>query len=118
MEAQAQEGMEREVACDVVYRQGEPGPGRSVDEVLYADVGDTTVGSVSAELSERSASEHYTFDLVRDVESRLTTEAVRRDGRTLVWCGRRSTSYDSSTEVSDERFEVFQRVRFVASTRL
>lgn len=116
MEVQAQEEMVREVACDVVFRTGEPGPGQQVVENRYADVGDEAVVRVNAELRDRDVSEEYVMSPTAWPESRLTTEAIRVNGRTLVHCGTGITTYQADGEVFSDRFSYYQRA-IVATSR-
>ena len=118
MEAQAQEEMEREVACDVVHRNAEPGPGRQIVESLYADVGDDSVRRVRAELTNRVASADHNVSAPDWAESRITTEARRIQGRTLVLCGTRVVTYDLDSQVADTGLDRYETVRVVTSTSL
>lgn len=118
MEAQAQEEVEREVACDVTYSGSEPGPGRLVETLFYADVGGQEVRSVSARLTSREVSEDYVPDEARRADVMLTTDAIVRDGRTLIRCGRSVAEYDSMGEIQELRSEIYRIVQVVASDSL
>ena len=118
MEAQAQEAMEREVACDVVYRAGDSGPHERVSEHYYADVGDESIRTVRAELVARDQTEDYDRRSHNQMSSMLTTEAIRRDGRTLVFCGTRSLDYDSDGALELESYRIFRTINVVTSREL
>ena len=110
MEAQAQEAMEREVACDVVTRTGEPGPGRVVIESWSADLGGPDVVRVSAVLSEFEANQDWLNSHTEPPEAKLTSEAVRINGRTLLPCGGRYTVHDADGEPETDELGYYQRV--------
>lgn len=116
MEAQAQEEMEREVACDVVFRSAEPAPRSQIVEAHFADVGDAGIRSVRAQLREPEASSDEVADRVNWADSVLTTEAIQREGRTLVRCGTRVSSYDSEGELSSDTFRIYRSVVVTTSS--
>ena len=108
MEAQAQEEMEREVACDVEVEWAPMRAGSTHRMSLFADVGDDSIRRVYAELLDYQSMGAAGVNAATQGESLITTEARRIDGRTLVYCGYRGVGYDDEGRVVDEEFWIYR----------